>query len=194
MDEVSSVMEVVDMYPEATFVGNFILNLIVNLIYCSDAGSNIGVYSLGTFQLIFTSFKTSQFKKISCCQSEETSHSSGHDGRQPRLHQREFETCKTNRSCGTHQQCNQVNHILLKIASNLSSLSDTSGEILYAAKEDNNTIVNPGAKHLISEDEAENKKVSGESMSSVTLKDILMFGKMKTYILKVDIEGFDCKV
>ena len=33
MDEVSSVMEVVDMYPEATFVGNFILNLIVNLIY-----------------------------------------------------------------------------------------------------------------------------------------------------------------
>ena len=61
MDEVSSVMEVVDMYPEATFVGNFILNLIVNLTYCSDAGSNIGVYSLGTFQLIFTSFKTSQF-------------------------------------------------------------------------------------------------------------------------------------
>ena len=58
MDEVSSVMEVVDMYPEATFVGNFILNLIINLIYRSDAGSNIGVYSLGTFQLIFTSFKT----------------------------------------------------------------------------------------------------------------------------------------
>ena len=79
----------------------------------------------------------------------------------------------------------------VQIASNLSTLSDTSGEILYAAKEDND---NPGAKHLISEDEAENKKVSGESMSSVTLKDILMFGKMKTYILKVDIEGFDCKV
>ena len=87
-----------------------------------------------------------------------------------------------------------MNHVLLKIASNLSSLSDTSGEILYAAREDDNTNVNPGAKHLISEDEAENKKVSGESMSSVTLKDILMFGKMKTYILKVDIEGFDCKV
>ena len=192
MDEVSSVMEVVDMYPEATFVGNFILNLIVNLIYCSDAGSNIGVYSLGTFQLNHS--KPRNLKKFSCCQSEETSHSSGHDGRQPRLRQREFETSKTNRSCGTHQQCNQVNHVFADCFYNLSTLSDTSGEILYAAKEDNNTNVNPGAKHLISEDEAENKKVSGESLSSVTLKDILMFGKMKTYILKVDIEGFDCKV
>ena len=87
-----------------------------------------------------------------------------------------------------------LQRIMCRLLLTFCTLSDTSGEILYAAKEDNNTNVNPGAKHLISEDEAENTKVSGESMSSVTLKDILMFGKMKNYILKVDIEGFDCKV
>ena len=75
--------------------------------------------------------------------------------------------------------------------------SDTSGELLYPVedsnyKDDDNR--NPGAKHLVSASEIINQTVSGAGVLSATLHEIFEFGRSHTYILKVDIEGFDCNV
>ena len=53
---------------------------------------------------------------------------------------------------------------------------------------------NPGGKYLVTKQELLlNRKVANESVTSISMDEIFKFGKSKTYVLKLDIEGFGCK-
>ena len=53
---------------------------------------------------------------------------------------------------------------------------------------------NPGGKYLVTKQELLlKKKVANESVTSISMDKIFKFGKSKTYVLKLDIEGFGCK-
>ena len=66
---------------------------------------------------------------------------------------------------------------------------------VYAIKEDQETVNNPGAVSLYRKEEEIPQSFSNPSVvASVTLLDVMKYGESQTYILKLDINGFDCQV
>ena len=74
----------------------------------------------------------------------------------------------------------------------LTIFSDTHEELLLPNKPA--VANNPGSRYLVKKEEAINPNRSEQSrvkMLSVTLEDILQFSSGSSFILKLDIQGFD---
>ena len=79
----------------------------------------------------------------------------------------------------------------------MQKLSNTQ-EVLhpvYPTKFSNKSIRNPGAKQAVKLSEKEaNMEVVGDPVTSVTLKDLMEMAETNTFILKLDIQDYDCQV
>ena len=69
-----------------------------------------------------------------------------------------------------------------------------SGEVLYPMLDVNYNNSNPGSKFLVTKEELGHNTAIGDEVSAVTLADVMRHGQSSTFILKLDIQGFDCRV